>query len=69
MKIVTKTSKQEQLEKSFKDVERTCPECLKYGIGMTVSKTQGFFNVTRLKQTKYSCFNCGCKWETTWKIG
>lgn len=67
MKIITQTSKQAQLERNVTNDERTCPECNKLAIGMTVSKTQGIFNSIRLRQTKYSCFSCGCKWETEWK--
>ena len=70
-KIITKTSKQYEYEKSLKDKEtmenRTCPECGHYdifnGITQSLRREGGFFFSKHVRYNIYKCKKCGCRWE------
>lgn len=67
MRNVTKTSTQAQMEKEMnkeKDSENICPECNQPNFGVRVVK-EGFFKHETTNE--YSCFNCGCEWNTGWR--
>lgn len=66
MKNITKTSKQAQEERAIKarNMENRCPECNKSAIGV-ITHRQTFFKME--KMNKYTCFDCGCEWNTGWK--
>lgn len=66
MKIITKTSEQAMKEKTAKNEQSLCPECGKRAFGAVVSKMTGIINLKYYKKIKYSCFDCGCQWETEW---
>lgn len=57
---ITKTSKQAQLECTEDNI---CPECGKPAIGI-ISEELKLFHWR--KKHQYSCFYCGCEWETDW---
>lgn len=65
-KIILKTSKQAMVEKSRRNAERECPECLKLAIGTVSTRNKGFLNIRTQKKKTYICFDCGCEWTTGW---
>lgn len=65
-KIITKTSTQAQLERKVAKEQATCPSCGRISIGLVAQKTTGFFNTKTQKNYMYSCYWCGCEWQTGW---
>lgn len=65
-KIITKTSKQAQTERRGRNSESECPECARPAIGIVLTESTGFLKVKTKKRKEYSCFECGCEWNTGW---
>jgi predicted RNA-binding Zn-ribbon protein involved in translation (DUF1610 family) len=65
-KFITKTSAQASLEKKHLKSECSCPECGKNAIGVIATRSKGFFGVNIEKRKEFSCFWCGCQWNTGW---
>lgn len=64
MKYITKTSKQAKKEKENKDIDGICPECSYPNLGIRIVR-EGLFKSGAM--TQYSCFECGCEWNTGWE--
>lgn len=62
---ITKTSAQARLEKeSNKNSDNICPECKFPNLGIVLTMERFFYFE---KMNKYTCFECGCEWNTGWK--
>lgn len=67
-KFITKTSVQAKQEQQERDKESSCPECGKIAhIGINATRSLGRFGLKTEYRKEYTCFQCGCEWNTGWK--